>query len=104
VRVEQMSMCMNFDRAPAEAWAGIKPAFAPSRYWSLSALVTKFKKSFQACLEHRRAKAELMALDRGTLKDIGLDRSEVESVLTDYAHERRNGVRLLASPVSVPRN
>jgi uncharacterized protein YjiS (DUF1127 family) len=39
--------------------------------------------------QFRGAKAELMALDDHTLKDIGLDRSEIESVLTDRNRERR---------------
>ena len=36
-------------------------------------------------------KAELMALDEQTLKDIGLDRSEIQSALVNRGHERRNG-------------
>ena len=100
-----MSMCVNFDSAPDAASAGMSAAIARSKVWSLSALVTKAKRSLQACLAFRRAKAELMALDYRSLKDIGLDRSEIELVLTDYAYERRNGVRLLwPPPVSVPRN
>jgi uncharacterized protein YjiS (DUF1127 family) len=41
----------------------------------------------------RRAEAKLMALDTRMLNDIGLDRSEIGSVLMDRAGERRNGVR-----------
>ena len=37
----------------------------------------------------RRAHAELMALDDGALKDIGLHRCEIDSVLTDKFKERR---------------
>jgi uncharacterized protein YjiS (DUF1127 family) len=37
----------------------------------------------------RRAEAQLAALDDRTLKDIGLDRSEIRSVLLDQANERR---------------
>src|SRR4051812_32000223 len=104
MRVEQMSMCGIVDGAPDTIWAGLRPAIARSRVWLLSALVIKAKRSFEACLAFRRAKAELMALDHGALKDIGLDRSEIESVLADYAHERRHGVWLPSSPVSVLRN
>jgi len=38
------------------------------------------------------AKAHLMALDERLLKDIGIDRSEIHSVLMDRARERRRGI------------
>ncbi len=38
--------------------------------------------------------AELMALDGLTLRDIGLDRSEIESALENRGNERRNGSML----------
>jgi uncharacterized protein YjiS (DUF1127 family) len=47
--------------------------------------------SFKANRSFRAAKAELMTLNNLTLKDIGLDRSEIESVITDRNRERRNG-------------
>jgi uncharacterized protein YjiS (DUF1127 family) len=43
----------------------------------------------------RKAEAALMALDDRMLKDIGLDRSEIGSMLMDGAAERRNGPRKL---------
>jgi uncharacterized protein YjiS (DUF1127 family) len=42
------------------------------------------------------AHARLRSLDDRTLKDIGLHRSEIRSVLMDAAAERRNGVHWAA--------
>jgi uncharacterized protein YjiS (DUF1127 family) len=100
-----MSMCAKFDSTPDAAWADINAASVKSRVGHLSAFFTKAKRSIQDYCAFRRAKAELLKLDCRALKDIGLDRSEIESVLTDYGHERRNGVRPLSpSPASVPAN
>jgi len=41
----------------------------------------------------RKAEAELLALDDRMLKDIGLDRTEIASMLMDGAAERRNAPR-----------
>lgn len=43
-------------------------------------------------IQLRAAEAQLHALDRRMLKDIGLDRSEIRSVLTDRTGERSIGV------------
>ncbi len=51
----------------------------------------------RARLELRAATAQLHALDQRMLKDIGLDRSEIVSVLTDRTGERRIGARSLLS-------
>ena len=40
----------------------------------------------------RLAKAKLNALDDRMLRDIGLDRSEIRSMLTDSARERTRGI------------
>lgn len=50
--------------------------------------------SIESYRAHRASKAELMALDELTLRDIGLDRSEIESVLENRGNERRNGTTL----------
>jgi uncharacterized protein YjiS (DUF1127 family) len=61
--------------------------------WSLLAAVQKAIAALAAYRAFRRAESELMVLDDHTLKDIGLDRSEIGSALMDHAQERRNGVR-----------
>ena len=50
--------------------------------------------SFIAYRALKAAEAELQSLDNRMLKDIGLDRSEIGSILRDRAHERENGRRL----------
>jgi uncharacterized protein YjiS (DUF1127 family) len=45
----------------------------------------------------RKAEAELYALDDRMLRDIGLDRSHIGSVLTDLARERARGIAVGAS-------
>ena len=50
--------------------------------------------SIESYRAHRASKAELMALDELTLRDIGLDRSEIESALENRGNERRNGTTL----------
>jgi uncharacterized protein YjiS (DUF1127 family) len=60
---------------------------------SLSRAVRKAIAALVDYRAFRRAESELMALDDHALKDIGLDRSEIGSALTDHALERRNGVR-----------
>lgn len=43
--------------------------------------------------ERGAARAQLMAPDDHMLKDIGLDRSEIDSVLLDTSRERSRGTR-----------
>lgn len=49
--------------------------------------------AYRSRRERRAAKAQLMALDDHMLKDIGLDRSEIDSVLLDTSRERSRGTR-----------
>lgn len=64
----------------------------------LSKAARKAIDAFVAWRAFRRAESELMTLDDRTLKDIGLDRSEIGSALMDHAQERRNGVRPERTP------
>jgi uncharacterized protein YjiS (DUF1127 family) len=56
-------------------------------------------RSILAYRARKVAEAQLRALDDRMLKDIGLDRSEIPSALTDVSAERRNGVRALDMPM-----
>lgn len=49
--------------------------------------------AYRSDRERSAAGAQLMALDDHMLKDIGLDRSEIDSVLLDTSRERRRGTR-----------
>jgi uncharacterized protein YjiS (DUF1127 family) len=57
-----------------------------------SALFTSWR-AYTAHRARQIAKARLMALDERMLKDIGIHRSEIHSVLMDRARQRRRGFR-----------
>lgn len=56
-----------------------------------ASMMAEMRRSWLSSARFRSAKAELMALEGHMLKDIGLDRSEIESALTNRGRERRNG-------------
>ena len=81
-------------KTTSEQWTGLHPSLPGA------SLLNWLRSSLAAYLAYRafcRSEAQLMALDDRALKDIGLDRSEIGSVLVDDAHERRNGVRCSTS-------
>jgi uncharacterized protein YjiS (DUF1127 family) len=49
--------------------------------------------AYRSYRERSATGAQLMALDDDMLKNIGLDRSEIDSVLLDTSRERRRGTR-----------
>ena len=54
-------------------------------------------KRLRMARQHRHAVTALMRLGNRTLKDIGLDRSEIRSLLTDTNKERRRNMPLVPS-------
>jgi uncharacterized protein YjiS (DUF1127 family) len=57
----------------------------------VAAAILRVWRAYKAYRTFRIAKAQLMALDARMLMDIGIDRSEIGSVLLNRAHERRKG-------------
>lgn len=53
----------------------------------------RLRHAYRAHRGRRAAKAQLMALDDHMLKDIGLDRSEIDFVLLDTSQKRRRVTR-----------
>jgi hypothetical protein len=76
------------DKTAAEPpWAGLHPSRAGP--------LNMVQKTLSALLAHhlRKSVAELIALDHGMFKDIGLDRREIGSVLVADPLERTNRMR-----------
>ncbi|MGE0766622.1 MAG: DUF1127 domain-containing protein [Hyphomicrobiaceae bacterium] len=83
--------------------ASFKAAPSGGSIWAVpmtpaAAVISRAWRAYKACRAFHLAKAQLMALDVRMLRDIGIDRSEICSVLLDRAHERRKG----SLPPSVP--
>lgn len=69
---------------------------SPTRFYAtLANSLRKKVAAFRANRAFRRAEAELMALDDRMLKDIGLYRGEIASVLIEGPRDRRASAREL---------
>lgn len=75
---------------------------ADGNRWPLAFSIRPAIAALRTRMELRAAQARLHALDQTMLKDIGLDRSEIESVLTDRTGERRVGARSPLPPDPPP--
>lgn len=60
-----------------------------SRRSALKALVITWMESYRTAREQRRAIAELRTLDRAMLRDIGIDASEITSLVRTQPEPRR---------------
>lgn len=67
---------------------GLGATPAPMPQLPLIAWLVAVSTKLRARLAHRRAILELSALDDRMLRDIGISRSEIQSVLTDRSGER----------------
>lgn len=73
----------------------VQTTTAPNLVRLSSMLKSALLQTWHAYKVHRSrqlAKAHLIALDERLLKDIGIDRSEIHSMLMDRARERRRGI------------
>jgi uncharacterized protein YjiS (DUF1127 family) len=80
--------------APYGATDGKLPATLTGAASSIASFVTKVVADVIRHRSFRAAEKELHALDDRMLKDIGLDRSEIKSALTDAANQRRQVWRM----------
>jgi uncharacterized protein YjiS (DUF1127 family) len=80
--------CPNEDTATCPAL--LMPA---ARCWPFASLSTAVARALAARREwrsHKRNMAMLRAIDARTLRDIGIDRTEIASLLVDVTGERRH--------------
>lgn len=87
-----MSTALELYR-PARLWCNLRHA------WSVARPLDRLRAAIATSLARRalrRAEAELLSLSDHTLKDIGLTRGEICSVLGDAAQERRTRAAAVA--------
>jgi len=80
--------------APYGATEGKLPATLTGTASSIASYITQVVADVVRYRSFRAAEKELHALDDRMLKDIGLDRSEIKSALTDAANQRRQVWRI----------
>ncbi len=72
-----------------QAISAFSPPLGQGATFGLATMVAGFSASIRRYRAFRTARSQLMALDDRMLKDIGISRSEITSVLRDRSGERR---------------
>jgi len=86
-------MSMSIENEEARPRTGLSTGSALP-FHKFARVIGLIRKRHRAAGQHRHAVTALMRLDNHTLKDIGLDRSEIRSLLTDTNKERRRSMPL----------
>jgi len=86
-------MSLTIEHEEARTRTGLSTGLALP-FHKLARAISLTWKRLRVARQHRHAVTALMRLDNHTLKDIGLDRSEIRSLLTDTNKERRRTVPL----------